>query len=152
MITQERIKTLFDYDYGCLYWKIKRPHIKVGDRAGYTQSKGYRAIKIDGKSYKEHHLIWLYHTGSLPKEQIDHINQIKDDNRIENLRECSNAENHQNRKLTAGVYKHTNGKWHARICINRKRVSLGYFQTKEEAEKVYLDAKSKYHPFFVSFQ
>jgi HNH endonuclease len=154
MITQEKIKSLFDYKCGSLYWKVKRPHINVGDKAGYILTKGYRRIKINGLSYPEHHLIWLYHNGSLPKDQIDHINRIKDDNRIENLRECNNSENNQNRMPKKyGVYFHKkSGKYHVRIRKGGKCVFSEYHDTQESAEQAYKNFKKMYHQFFVSLE
>lgn len=152
MVTQDEIKSLFTYNSGSLYWKVKRPHIKIGDRAGYTLNNGYRRIKINGIPYPEHHLIWLYHNGYLPKDQIDHINRMKDDNRIENLRECNNSENHQNRMpVKYGVYFHKkSGKYHVRIRKNGKCVFSQYHDTKESAEDAYKKFKNTYHTFFVS--
>lgn len=78
---------------------IKKPYksiLNVGDRAGYLGDVGYRYIKIQSRTYKEHRLIWLYVHGYFPEHQIDHINRIKDDNRIENLREVSQSCNKRN--------------------------------------------------------
>jgi hypothetical protein len=64
--------------------------------AGKINSKGYRLIGVDGRWHKAHRLAWLYMTGSWPREQIDHINLIKNDNRFENLREATQTQNHAN--------------------------------------------------------
>ena len=99
MITQEEVKNLFRYDNGILYW-IKHPHprIDIEKPAGYKRYDGYVQIGINGKIYKRPRLIFLMENGYFPKE-IDHINRIKDDDRIINLRECTHSENMKNRPL-----------------------------------------------------
>jgi hypothetical protein len=158
VITQDLVKCLFTYHSisGWLTWNItsNRNALK-NSRAGKTDKNGYRIIKILGKPYKEHRIVWLYHYGYLSKDQIDHINRIKDDNRIENLRECSNAENHQNRGISPlntsgypGIYwSKISNKWHARIGVNNKRLHLGFFDKLEDAIKAYDVAKKQHHPF-----
>ena len=152
MITQEELQSLLVYSSGSLYWKVKRPHINIGDKAGYTLTKGYRRIKINGIPYPEHHLVWLYHNGHLPEDQIDHINRIRDDNRIENLRECNNSQNSQNRMPEKyGVYFHKkSGKYHVRIRKNGKCVFSEYHDTLNDAEEAYKNFKTTHHTFFVS--
>ena len=73
---------------------MKTEEIKYGKEVGYLdKSTGYRYVEINGISYYSHRLIWFMHYGTWPKGQIDHINGIKDDNRIENLREATASEN-----------------------------------------------------------
>jgi hypothetical protein len=90
------------------------------------------------------------------KKQLDHINGIKRDNRIENLREATDSENQQNQKKPPahntsgflGVTKYKrNGKWVAGIKLNGKRINLGYFDTPEAAHAAYLQKKKELHPF-----
>ena len=158
LLTQDIVKHFFTYhsDSGWLTRNFTVNHNALkGSRAGKLEKKGYRVIKIFGKAYKEHHIVWLYHYGYLPKHQIDHINRIRDDNRIENIRECSNAENNQNRGISPlntsgypGVYwNKRQNQWHARIGVNNKRIHLGYFNTKEDAIKAYDVAKKQHHSF-----
>ena len=64
--------------------KIKKERIKAGKRAGHLYKDGHRRITVDGETYLEEKLIWLYHYGYMPK-CLYHINGIKNDNRIENL-------------------------------------------------------------------
>lgn len=81
------------YKKGHLIWsdcRVKRLNNSI---VGSLNDRGYRVVKFKGKSYKVHRIIWFLHKGKLPKEQLDHINGIKDDNRIENLREATNQEN-----------------------------------------------------------
>ena len=157
-LTQENLKQLLDYDdkNGWLIWKVNREPFKCkGKRAGSIDDNGYRVIVINKQNYKEHRVIWFYHTGQWPKDQIDHINRIKDDNRIENLRECDNKENCQNRKKqinntsghTGVNWSKSCNKWRVEICVNRKGKYLGLYENLDDAINVYKEAKRKYHTF-----
>jgi len=79
-------------------------------------------------------------------EQIDHINGIRDDNRIFNLRSVTNQQNQWNRKTAKGYcfFKRDN-KWLSRIKLNNKSIHLGTYNTEQEARNAYLQAKEKYH-------
>lgn len=148
MIFQEEIKRLFDYRDGKLYWKnklyVNASRIKIGEQAGTLLKKGYRRIQIDKKKYFEHRLIWLYHYGYSPKE-IDHINRIKDDNRIENLREVNRSQNMMNCKkqddcssIYKGVYwNKRNKRWQSQIVKNNIRIYIGLFNLEKDAAKAY---------------
>ena len=124
----------------------------AGKDAGTIKSEGYREIHICGRLHKAHRLAWLLETGSWPKNQIDHINRVRSDNRFSNLRQVSNSENAQNRKLAAnnttgytGVYKYP-GFWIARIKLKGEAHHLGSFNSAEEAALAYKDAKKRLHP------
>jgi hypothetical protein len=152
------MNTKLNYDpvTGVFTWAISTCNrVRVGARAGTLQKTGYRIIRIDGKNYMAHRIAWWFVHGNWPADQIDHINGIKDDNRIANLREATNAENAQNmgksRRNTSGYIgvswnKHA-GKFVSQIMINGKVKYLGLFPDKEEAHQAYLDAKVKYHGF-----
>lgn len=140
----ERLKELLDYDSatGNFLWNVDRKGTaKKGTTAGARRSHGYRQIMVDGKMYAAHRLAWFYVHGHWPKHQIDHINHVRDDNRIENLRCATSQQNNQNRSLNcnntsgvSGVYWFKAGKkWHASIRNNKRAVHLGYFNSKEEA-------------------
>ena len=160
MVTQEKLKELFSYNAktGHLTWKVSPNNsVKVGDRAGgKNKLTNYRQLWVDRKNYKEHRLIWLLVNGSFPVDCIDHINGIKDDNRISNLREANHSQNNINQCIqsnnTSGFkgvsYSKTRNKYEAYISTNRKRKHLGYFTTKEEAHTAYCEASLKYHKEF----
>lgn len=91
-LTPEKIREIFDYDSesGLLFWKIKPArHVKVGDVTGCLGSKGYLSTVFCGKQHYTHRLIFVWFHGRWPKVYIDHVNNIKTDNRITNLREST---------------------------------------------------------------
>lgn len=149
-ITQNRVKELFDYRDGNLYWKVRKcQSVKIGDRAGSVRKDGYRAVIIDGKSYLAHRLIFLYHYGFLPKF-LDHIDRNPRNNNISNLREATRQENGMNRKknksyngkptssrFTGVLWNKRAKKWMSYIQINGKTKHLGYFASEIDAALAY---------------
>ena len=142
-ITQELLKDILTYKDGEFYWKKPlAARVQVGDRAGTSDKLGYRQIGIKGKIYREHRLVWLYHCGKWPEGNLDHINGIKWDNRIENLRECTQQENNWNRttptnKKYKGVNKAPTGKYYASIMKDGKPIYLGAYWDEVEAAEAY---------------
>ena len=161
MLTQAELKLLIIYDElsGLVTWNKPNLYCRTryfGDLAGNSIStNGYKQISLNGKRYRTHRAIWLYVTGLWPKDQIDHINGVKTDNRWCNLRQCTNLENQQNRKLNVnnssgytGVYLNkTTLKYGARIKLNAKYIFLGYFEKIKDANLAYTNAKSIHHTF-----
>jgi hypothetical protein len=146
-LTQERLKELIRYDAttGLFTWAVSKGRAKAGCLAGSLMSQGYIRIRIDSKKYLAHRLAWLFVCGEFPKNQIDHINGIKDDNCFANLRECSNTENQQNTGNRidntsgfkgVGFHKIT-GKWQACAKVNGKRHHLGLFLDKNSAHEAH---------------
>lgn len=159
MLTQQRLKEVLQYNHesGLFQWRSPASRrMKVGDKAGVIHSSGYVRIKVDGKSYLGHRLAWLYMNGSMPERQIDHINGIRSDNRMENLRVASHSENMCNKRqpqcnnkagfLGVSLHKPT-GKYIAQIGINGRYRNLGYFDTPEQAHERYIQAKREMHMF-----
>ena len=148
--SQKKLQELFDYRDGQLYWKERiNSSIDLSKPAGYIDQYGYRRIKIEGKLYKAHRLIWKYQHGKDPKEFIDHIDGNRVNNNIENLREATRQQNsfnrglHKNNELgIKGVRKQGN-KYTTRIIINGKRKHLGMFNTIEEARLAREEAEKK---------
>jgi HNH endonuclease len=98
-LTAEQVRGLFDYDVvsGQLRWKVANSRrIRVGDIAGCDDGGGYLRIGISGRHYRAHRIIWLMMTGAFPEHQIDHIDGDRANNHWANLREATNAQNHQN--------------------------------------------------------
>ena len=148
MITQNELKRILDYnkETGIFTRKVSTPIFKIGEVAGCLDNTGYLKIGINYKRYLNHRLAWLYIHGEFPKGQIDHINGIKTDNRIENLRVVTSRQNSQNQKchreghLVGATYLKKSKKWRAQIYINGKVNILGSFETQQEAHEVYLKA------------
>ena len=132
----EYIKEILDYDpdTGVFTWKQKLSQKQnIGDTAGSIDGKGYRILRIRKSNYKAHRIAYYYVTGCDPAElQIDHINQVKNDNRYQNLRLVTNSRNQHNNKRT-GVHKHSDGKWTAVFTLDKVKHYLGLFDTQQEA-------------------
>jgi len=155
MLTHERLQDLLTCNptSGVLRWRVKtNRRILVGSIAGSINDFGYRVIRIDGQLYRAHRLVWFYVHGEWPKNYIDHINGNPDDNRLDNLRDVTTAENIQNQVVAhkrnrvnhLGVTQRKNG-FQARICTHGVSKSLGLFATAEAAEAAYIAAKRVQH-------
>ncbi len=149
----KEIKKVFNYDPNTGHFirlRSRRGDL-VGKICNSCNAYGYIRIQVNGKRYLAHRLAWLYMMGIWPKNQIDHINGIKDDNRWCNLREATQSENNYNsikRKDNSSGYRGVtwhkkDKKWQAQICVNKKYIFLGQFSSKEDAAKVYSVAAKK---------
>lgn len=148
----EFLRKIFVYQNGNLLWKSKIPksRVEIGSIAGCIDTDGYRKIQVNGKSYRAHHLIWCFVHGSMPDAEVDHINHIRDDNRIENLRPCVRRENSYNRAISKNNKSGYKGVsfaksmpdkcWYASIKIDGKSRNLGYYETPELAHNAYKSA------------
>lgn len=154
-LTQEMLHQFFTYDEttGNLIRKFKIGKAIEGKASQCKDRDGYLVIGVNQKLYRAHRLVWLYHKGEWPKKDIDHINRIRDDNRIENLREVTKSQNRQNNAVTKasksgviGVWLHKGtNKWCSSIGIGGKNVYIGSFDTIEEAAAAYQAKKKKLH-------
>lgn len=143
MLTQERLKELLHYDEetGVFTRKATLGRYLVGSVSGAKQNKGYIQITVDGSNFLAHRLAWLYVYGNFPINQIDHINRIKTDNRIKNLRDVDASTNHHNVGLrshnssgiTGVVWDTRSNKWIAQIIYRTKRYYIGSFDNPELA-------------------
>ena len=155
MVTQEQVKELFYYNNGVLYWKNPWFKTQKDKPAGTLLNTGYRSIGIKYNKYLEHRLIYLYHHGVLP-QYIDHIDGNPANNSIENLRECSNMQNHFNEKKpknnTSGIkgvsFHKSTQKWRANVFLNYKQHYLGLFNDIQDAEKACVEFRNKHHGEF----
>lgn len=108
---------------------------KNGKIVGAKHRSGSIEISINRKKYQAHRLAWLYVYGKFPNNSIDHINHIRDDNRIVNLRDVTTTENNRNmsrRKdntsgVTGVVWNKLEKRWKAQISINGNTIGLGTF-------------------------
>lgn len=177
LLTPEELRKILEYNpaTGKLFWRERSVEFfndgkqsaqhncaawngRFANKEAFTadHNEGYRQGRIFSRVYLAHRVIWAMVYGEWPEEQIDHINGVRDDNRIENLRAVTNQENGKNKKLsknnTSGVigvywYKPTR-KWRAEIKINNRRVHLGLFTKKDDAiaARKAAEAEHGYHP------
>lgn len=145
-----------------VFVRVDPPHNNqrlIGKRAGSLTSNGYWNIRLNGRLWRAHRLAWLFVHGAEPTDQIDHINGIRDDNRIANLRLATNTENGRNRVVSKnnkiglkGVCRKSLGeRFTATIWVNGKNRHLGYFHTAEAAAAAYDLAAAKYHGEFAKY-
>lgn len=140
----------YDPETGIVTWKKNKGKSKAGTRAGGLNiSIGYRYLMFDKLNYLEHRIIWLLTTGDWPKQEIDHINRVRDDNRLCNLREATRLENSLNspcRRLNTvhGVHwSKQNNKYKVVFRVNGIDRYFGYFYNYDEACKAAEQAKQK---------
>jgi hypothetical protein len=147
------LRECFDCRDGVLYWK-ERPesHFQsravwlmflkkhAGKPAGKLGSGGYMTVglRVNGRaiSMAAHRVVWVLHYGRWPKQYLDHINRVRSDNRIENLREVTPAENLQNCSRNrvypyVGPYKW--GGYQAQVKVGDTSIHIGIFDTEEDA-------------------
>jgi hypothetical protein len=143
------LRELFSYDpvTGVLTYRISKPgnwKIIKGRRAStFNKINGYRAVGINKFSYPEHRIVFAIFHGRWPQGQIDHINGVRDDNRIENLREATRSQNNQNKapnknKSSKGIrFYEATQKWQVRIRLNKISYCLGCYSDKKTAQETY---------------
>lgn len=155
-ITAERVRSLLSYDEetGEFKWATRCCNrMKLGDKAGGVKSDGYVVIRINGLKCMAHRVAWLYVYGEWPKHEIDHINLVRTDNRIKNLRPVTRGENEHNkylRKDNTSGYKGVSwragfGKWVVQIQHQYKKIYLGSFALLEDAVATYENAAATLH-------
>lgn len=150
-ITAEEVRAAFEYD------PLTGDFVRRGKRTvlGTLNAGGYLMISLLGWTFRAHRLAWMYVHGRWPSGMIDHINGSRIDNRIENLREVSDAVNCQN--LRAPKSHNRSGflgvlwcpkskKWLARITVAGRAQVLGRYSDPEQASAAYWDAKKRLHP------
>lgn len=150
VLTRDRLLEVLDYNQetGIFIWKIKlSARGAVGKKAG-TNTYGYNAINIDGVRYFAHRLAWLYVHGYWPKQEIDHIDRNRSNNSINNLRDVSrtvNALNNSPQLINSSGVKGVTfckdrNQWQAQINIMGKNITLGRYQSLDEAAIAYKSA------------
>ena len=158
--TQARLHELFHYDEltGVFIWKVGRGGVLAGAVAGGQDSCGYLQMRFCGTKASCHRLAWLYVYGVFPENELDHINGIKNDNRIENLRPATRANNMCNigvrKNSKTGVKGVTwdtqHGKFRAQIMHQGKRHNIGRFDDAESASAAYAETAHRLHGEFAN--
>jgi len=143
----------YDPNTGIMFWKNRPRKFFKTDRSFKSWNKKYAGtpfVTVDGKGYLcgsffgkrylVHRLAWFYVYGKMPTI-IDHIDGVKTNNEIDNLREVTNQENHMNRRKSSkntsgvtGVYFNKKSKlWCAQMKFNGKTYHLGSSEDFEKA-------------------
>lgn len=159
ILTQDELKSQLSYDTKTgIFTRLiaKSNRTKIGNQAGTENVKGYTVISFNNKIYLAHRLAWLYINGQWPKNQIDHINMNRSDNRWCNLRECNNQENMQNTSIKStnssgykGVtFDKYRNKWCAMGRLLGKTKFLGRFDSVEQASEAYKNFAKEHHGEF----
>jgi len=164
-LTAEQVRALFSYDKeeGALRWKNaagRNGRYPAGSKAGSRNAEGYFQVVIAKKSYRVCRVIWLYVTGEWPKNQIDHKDNNPSNDKWENLREATQAQNKANcrkykrdkaschLKGVQAVQKRHSTRYRAVVTKDGVRRHLGNFGTPEEAHAAYLKASAELHGAF----
>jgi hypothetical protein len=161
MIQLHDVNDLLDYcaDTGFFVWRNSRGRVKAGDIAGHVRYDGYISLRIKGEPILAHRLAWLIATGAFPCNEIDHINCVRHDNRIINLRESNHSQNNDNVSLQVnntsgykGLSWHKQKEcWRATITINGKQKHLGLFTDKLAAHAAYCEAAENHFGEFARY-
>ena len=154
-LTLENLKAVVVYDPASGIFtdsKTNEPWPCILNKDGYVTIK----LPLAGVSVLAHRMAWYYMLGKFPnKRTVDHKNQIKSDNRWDNLREATHSENMRNRSPpkhnksgVAGVHQRQNGNWKAEYAIKGKVYCIGTFFTLAEATKARENAIKKHYGEF----
>jgi len=161
----------YDPDTGGFQWKLRpADHFQTdqaakrwngmhpGSKAGSLSPEGYLTITVARRNLKAHRVAWAIYYGSWPEGFLDHVNGVRSDNRICNLRQASRTENNRNARLSKantsgakGVYWVTRKKrWQARIYVGKRLLSFGHFVEKADAIQAVRAARESHHGEFAN--
>lgn len=167
-LTQQELKSALHYDAasGLFTWRLREDRTRAWNRkhagqvAGYLNTNGYRYLNVNGRRYQAAHLVWLYIHGEMPPKpfEVDHHNRIRSDDRIDNLRLATKAQNTMNRGVQRNNTSSHKGvswdasrkKWFAFITVNYRTIALGRFDRIEDAVAVRRHAEIRMHGRFAA--
>lgn len=153
-ITPEYLSSVFKYDpeTGDLSWRDAHTNrVKAGDVIRAKIGNGYYAVQLDCHRMRVHNVVWAMHYGKFPEGVIDHINGIKTDNRISNLRDVTHSQNAYNvgkqKNNTTGVkgVSRNGSGFKAEISAEKKSHYLGTFSSLDQAAQAYANAAKILH-------
>jgi HNH endonuclease/AP2 domain len=163
-LTARRVRELLDCDpkTGMLTWRFRPDGPRqwntryVGKPAGTCiRPDGYAAIRIEGKSYLTHRIVFLHTKGYWPPSTLDHHDGDRANRAIGNLRPATVEQNNANLPRTSkksfprGCWQDPkSGRWQVHIQANKKRICVGWFDEREVAARAYLDAAELLHGKF----
>ena len=144
------------YHKGKLFWTESRSNrIRIGQEAGSLDGDGYIRIKFKGIHYQAHRIIWTIHNGAIPTgHTIDHVNRIKTDNRIKNLRLAATGTEQQGNSIRKGyTWCKGRNKFRAQINVGGNRNKhLGYYDNELDAKAAYIRAHREIHKEFSPYK
>lgn len=150
-----RSRLIYEPETGVIRRRESTSKGPSGEILGWIDRHGYRCIRISRSIFRAHRLAWLITHGKWPEGEIDHINRIKHDNRLENLRDVSHRQNLSNRNFGSGIpgrratargysWEPEKQRYRAQIRVGKKVIKLGRFSTEHEAHAAFLDARNFY--------
>ena len=151
----------YNPETGQLTWAISRSNqVRAGTPIKGINNNGYIVLQLLGKDFYAHRIAMIMAGVDLkPTDYVDHINNVRTDNRIVNLRIATNSQNAQNSKLRKhnqsgfkGAKLQKNGRYGSRIIVNKKAYWLGTYATAQEAHEVYKEASIRMHGEFGRFE
>lgn len=154
-IEQGDLKSILNYnpESGVFRWiNPSKYHPRLKGKVAGCASTGYLVIKIK-KNYKAHKLAWLYIYGEWPSFELDHKDGNPLNNKIANLRKCTNSQNQANKKRKSGKVlpkgvRATRNRFTARISHNKQLITIGTFNTVEEATSAYFEKAREFYGTF----
>lgn len=161
-IAPERLHETLVYepDTGLLRWKVRQARcVEVGGKAGHITKFGYLRVAINGRRYSCHRVAWAMHYGAWPDCDLDHINGVRNDNRIANLRLATRSQNSCNRKRSTRnkvsgvkgvsfVPNKRRRRWRAHIRCDGRAYALGHYDCLGQAARAYHEAALWLHGEF----
>jgi hypothetical protein len=156
MLTADDLRAELHYDpsAGVFIRKRAAGGARVGDVAGGASTDGYTSVSIRGVRYRAARLAYLWMTGQHPSGDIDHVNRDRRDDRWENLRLATRAQNLANTGARSGMkgacWVAAKGKWKAQIRHGGKNHHLGYFDRECDAHEAYARAAREAHGAFAA--
>lgn len=161
--SQTEINAALHYEEGVLTWKSRDvPRVDTqfaGKVAGCERVDGYIGVAWKERRILAHRLIWIMHNGAIPDSLfVDHINRVRKDNRIENLRLCSVSENACNSKLRSDNTSKVKGinwdtqrnKWRARVAFKGKTFNAGFYNDLNDAADAIRIKREQIHKEFAA--
>ena len=152
-ITEARRRLQYEPETGHMRWRTGK---RAGLMAGAVDHSrgGYIRIGFQGHSFEGHRLAWFLHYGAWPTGVVDHINGVRGDNRLDNMRDITRALNQQNMRLSTrvsrlgflGVHEKQPGRFVAQIYVDGKTRFIGGYKTPELAHAAYIEVKRLLHP------
>lgn len=146
-LTAKRLRELLHYDpvTGVFTWRVdRRGGVKAGDSAGCPNGDGYVHIGIEGRKHKAHRLAFFYMKGRWPRDDVDHVDRDRANNRWSNIRPATGSQNSANAKMPStnrcgvkGVSAMPNGRYRAQIEHEGRHISLGCYSTIDDARAAY---------------